>query len=69
MSKQKKGNTFRLLLGPNENVDKIMGYLEMCFESKSSIEATALIALLGVGLIKVSREQGGNKSFYSFLGP
>lgn len=52
----KKGKTFRLTINENENLDKIMGYLEMCFSSKASRAIKAFFALLGFGIIKVERK-------------
>jgi hypothetical protein len=51
--KTKKGKTFRLLTNPGESHDKITGYLQVCFTSKSPTEAKAFVAMLGMAALKV----------------
>ncbi|CAD8170761.1 unnamed protein product [Paramecium octaurelia] len=48
-----KGRIFKLVIDENENYDKIVGYLQICFSSKIQT-VTSFFALLGVGLIKVN---------------
>lgn len=50
--KTKKGKTFRLIVSENESLDKIMGYLQICFQSK--IETKSFFALLGMVKIEVN---------------
>lgn len=50
--KTAKGRVFKLIVSENENYDKIIGYLQMCFSSKID-HAKAFFAMLGVGLIQI----------------
>ncbi|CAD8085669.1 unnamed protein product [Paramecium sonneborni] len=47
-----KGRIFKLVIDENENYDKIVGYLQICFSSKIQT-VNSFFALLGVGLIKL----------------
>ncbi|CAD8053273.1 unnamed protein product [Paramecium primaurelia] len=51
-----KGRIFKLVIDENENYDKIVGYLQICFSSKIQT-VNSFFALLGVGLIKVNDEE------------
>ncbi|CAD8212846.1 unnamed protein product [Paramecium pentaurelia] len=47
-----KGRVFKLMIDENENYDKILGYLQICFSSKMQ-NVKAFYALLGIGLVKI----------------
>ncbi|CAD8213931.1 unnamed protein product [Paramecium octaurelia] len=51
-----KGRIFKLVIDENENYDKIVGYLQICFSSKIQ-SVNSFFALLGVGLVKVNDEE------------
>ncbi|CAD8113109.1 unnamed protein product [Paramecium sonneborni] len=47
-----KGRVFKLMIEENENYDKILGYLQICFSSKMQ-NVKAFYALLGIGVVRI----------------